>query len=124
MEEVQRGMTRRTFVGTMAATGVVGAIRPGEVEPAERSGAARLALTINGRRRELTVDPRTTLLDLLRENLALTSRHRRARHHGRAGGDRQRDLPRHRHARARPADQARSAAVMGMPRPAAPGAAR
>ena len=72
MEEVQRGMTRRTFVGTMAATGVVGAIRPGEVESAERSGAARLALTINGRRRELTVDPRTTLLDLLRENLALT----------------------------------------------------
>jgi xanthine dehydrogenase YagT iron-sulfur-binding subunit len=72
MEEVQRGMTRRTFVGTMAATGVVGAIRPGEVEPAERSGAAPLALTINGRRRDLTVDPRTTLLDLLRENFALT----------------------------------------------------
>src|SRR5438552_614072 len=72
MEGVQRGMTRRTFVGTMAATGVVGAIRPGEGEPAERSGAARLALTINGRRRELAVDPRTTLLDLLRENLALT----------------------------------------------------
>jgi xanthine dehydrogenase YagT iron-sulfur-binding subunit len=31
-----------------------------------------IALTVNGERRALRIDPRTTLLDLLRENLALT----------------------------------------------------
>ncbi len=31
-----------------------------------------LEITINGDRRELTIDPRTSLLDLLRENLKLT----------------------------------------------------
>ena len=34
--------------------------------------AVRLALTVNGRPQELEVDTRTTLLDLLRENLRLT----------------------------------------------------
>jgi len=50
----------------------MGTIRPGQPEGAERAGEARVTLTINGRRRELAVDPRTTLLDLLRERLALT----------------------------------------------------
>jgi xanthine dehydrogenase YagT iron-sulfur-binding subunit len=56
----------------MAATGVVGTIRPGQIGGAEGADEARVALTINGQRREVAVDPRTTLLDLLRERLALT----------------------------------------------------
>ncbi len=36
------------------------------------SSRVSIALTINGRRQELTVDPWVTLLDLLREHLALT----------------------------------------------------
>jgi xanthine dehydrogenase YagT iron-sulfur-binding subunit len=39
--------------------------------PAETSGVP-ITLTINGSRQELTVDPWVTLLDLLREHLALT----------------------------------------------------
>ncbi len=36
------------------------------------SAALRIALTINGKEQQLAVEPRTTLLDLLREHLALT----------------------------------------------------
>jgi xanthine dehydrogenase YagT iron-sulfur-binding subunit len=73
MEANQRGMTRRTFVSSMTAGGVIGTLRPDEATAAPaRPGASRLALTVNGRRHELTVDPRTTLLDLLREDLGLT----------------------------------------------------
>jgi xanthine dehydrogenase YagT iron-sulfur-binding subunit len=44
-----------------------------EVEqPAAEAGAMPLQLTINGKQQQLTVDPRTTLLDLLREKLQLT----------------------------------------------------
>jgi xanthine dehydrogenase YagT iron-sulfur-binding subunit len=44
-----------------------------EVEqPATESEAMPLHLTINGMQHQLTVDPRTTLLDLLREKLQLT----------------------------------------------------
>jgi len=73
MDEGWHGMTRRAFVGTVAATGVATAVRPAEAQrpDAPRAGA-RLALTVNGRRRDLTIDPRTTLLDLLRERLQLT----------------------------------------------------
>ncbi|HLK08060.1 MAG TPA: 2Fe-2S iron-sulfur cluster-binding protein [Candidatus Angelobacter sp.] len=44
-----------------------------EVEqPAAGAGSMPLQLTINGKQQQLTVDPRTTLLDLLREKLQLT----------------------------------------------------
>jgi len=44
-----------------------------EVEQSSaESGAIPLQLTINGKQHQLTVDPRTTLLDLLREKLQLT----------------------------------------------------
>jgi xanthine dehydrogenase YagT iron-sulfur-binding subunit len=72
MEEGQFGMTRRTFMGSMAATGVVGTVRGTEAAATEAPTRGRLTLTVNGRRRELSVDPRTTLLDLLREGLELT----------------------------------------------------
>lgn len=38
----------------------------------ESAGSIACAITINGQRRELRIDVRTTLLDLLRENLQLT----------------------------------------------------
>jgi xanthine dehydrogenase YagT iron-sulfur-binding subunit len=44
-------------------------------DPAARTAetpAAKLGLTVNGRLRHLTLDPRTTLLDALREHLHLT----------------------------------------------------
>lgn len=44
-----------------------------EVEqPAAENGAIPLQLTVNGKQQQLTIDPRTTLLDLLREKLQLT----------------------------------------------------
>src|SRR5437763_12052407 len=70
------GLTRREFLITSAAT-VALACATG---PARREGAAPLApgepmeitLLLNGEKRALRIDPRTTLLDLLRENLGLT----------------------------------------------------
>jgi xanthine dehydrogenase YagT iron-sulfur-binding subunit len=74
-------MSRRKFVaGVGAITGfaVSGPIssRAGTLEPAVQAPTAAqsvpLELTINGTVHRLSVDPRVTLLDLLRENLGLT----------------------------------------------------
>ena len=69
-------MSRRGFLGSMVAGGVV-ATWPADAQSADAasSGApppVRTALTINGHRHELTLDPRVTLPDLLREHLGLT----------------------------------------------------
>ena len=64
-------MSRRTFMESMVAGGVVAAL-PASAETAEAIPAAQTTLTINGRRHELSLDPRVTLLDLLRERLDLT----------------------------------------------------
>ena len=67
--------TRRDFVKT--ASLLTGAmvleppVHPTEVMAAVENAAA-LELTINGEHHRVRVDPRVTLLDLLRENLALT----------------------------------------------------
>src|SRR5215469_16127654 len=45
--------------------------KPGEEKPAA-VGVSRIALTVNGQRRQLELDPRTSLLDALREHLHLT----------------------------------------------------
>ena len=80
------GPTRRTFLG--ATGGTVAAFIVG-CPPADSSaqahgaatavdalpvieGAIPISLRINGEARQLKVDPRTTLLDCLRENIALT----------------------------------------------------
>ena len=55
----------------MVAGGVVAAL-PASAETAEAIAAAQTTLTINGRQHELSLDPRVTLLDLLRERLDLT----------------------------------------------------
>jgi len=76
------GVPRRTFVATaVAAGGVVAAGKLGAgasafaAEPAEaaRTGpSTRVSLAVNGKRVTVTVDNRTSLLDLLREHLGLT----------------------------------------------------
>jgi xanthine dehydrogenase YagT iron-sulfur-binding subunit len=45
---------------------------PEEATAAERPPSGRVSLTVNGTRRTVTVDNRTSLLDLLREQLGLT----------------------------------------------------
>ncbi|HEX3579233.1 MAG TPA: 2Fe-2S iron-sulfur cluster-binding protein [Thermoanaerobaculia bacterium] len=68
--------SRRSFVlGTAAAAAAI-VVNPilGSADPAPRvdPNAIPVALTINGTRHELRLDPRTTLLDALREHLDLT----------------------------------------------------
>jgi xanthine dehydrogenase YagT iron-sulfur-binding subunit len=73
--------SRRTFIAaTTAVGGAVVAGGPVAGAPALAAGSAaadgppsgRLSLTVNGERHTLTVDNRTSLLDLLREHLGLT----------------------------------------------------
>ena len=79
--------SRRKFLktsGTTAAAGVISAYLPahassvaGEESELEAShlsieGAVSITLHINGKDHKLTIDPRTTLLDCIRETVALT----------------------------------------------------
>ena len=79
-EKFNPPVSRRNFVSSVvAAGGVASAVFPGVVQGARAPESSTTALatlscnlTINGKPEQLTVDPRTTLLDLLRENLHLT----------------------------------------------------
>ncbi|WP_442804752.1 (2Fe-2S)-binding protein [Streptomyces luteogriseus] len=74
--------SRRTFITTTTAVG--GAVMAGGVvagpsvfgaesaDAVEAPPGSRVSLTVNGKRHTLTVDNRTSLLDLLREHLNLT----------------------------------------------------
>ncbi|MFD9196106.1 (2Fe-2S)-binding protein [Streptomyces phaeochromogenes] len=74
--------SRRTFIATTSAAG--GVIAAGglvaapsllgveEAVAAEAPPSSRVSLTVNGKRYTVTVDNRTSLLDLLREHLGLT----------------------------------------------------
>ena len=78
--------SRRKFLktsGTTAAAGVFSAYLPahasGAVEPTESEvnrptieGAVPITLRINGKDHKLNIDPRTTLLDCIRETVTLT----------------------------------------------------
>lgn len=74
--------SRRTFIatstavgGAVVAGGVVGGsylAGAGEAAAAGAPPTSRVSLTVNGIRRTVTVDNRTSLLDLLREHLDLT----------------------------------------------------
>ncbi|MGA5200431.1 (2Fe-2S)-binding protein [Streptomyces variegatus] len=73
--------SRRTFIATTTAVGgavVAGGLTTGPAalaaEPeaaAEAPPSGRVSLTVNGKRHTVTVDNRTSLLDLLREHLNL-----------------------------------------------------
>ena len=66
-------MSRRVFVESMLASGVATSL-PSFAPPTtlRPPPPVSTALTINGRRHQLELDPRVTLLDLLREELDLT----------------------------------------------------
>lgn len=78
-DDVTQGMTRRGFlttVGTGAVTLVIAdklhASPAAEAEMTERGEMARVTLQINGRKYRLLVEPRWSLLYVLREGLGLT----------------------------------------------------
>ena len=76
-----RGLTRRRFLTTMGA-GAVGVAASGQIfaAPAKPSEtpvlqpgeATKVTLRVNGRRHTVLVEPRWTLLDVLREKIGLT----------------------------------------------------
>jgi xanthine dehydrogenase YagT iron-sulfur-binding subunit len=77
-EPITTEITRRAVIETGAAAlllttlphAALGAGPPDDAEPAQPS--IEVELQINGRSHSLTLDPRTTLLDALREHLELT----------------------------------------------------
>ncbi|MGW2326216.1 (2Fe-2S)-binding protein [Streptomyces sp. NPDC001700] len=75
--------TRRTFVttstavgGVVVAGGVIGGsavlVGSGDAAASAPAPSSHVSLTVNGTRRTVTVDNRTSLLDLLREHFGLT----------------------------------------------------
>jgi xanthine dehydrogenase YagT iron-sulfur-binding subunit len=81
------GVSRRKFMTTAGAAGVVSAIEARIVmaqdnaaktasavlpEAHAQAGAMAVMLRVNGKQQQLRVDPRTTLLDCLRDRIALT----------------------------------------------------
>jgi xanthine dehydrogenase YagT iron-sulfur-binding subunit len=79
----QPGFNRRTFLATAGTAGVVAALDArtlmGQAQPPPRptdaakpAGTLQVALRINGKDHRVNVDPRTTLLDCLRETVTLT----------------------------------------------------
>jgi xanthine dehydrogenase YagT iron-sulfur-binding subunit len=76
-DAISTGLSRRDFLG-IAGAGVVGAAVAGAAAPAQAQcdpateALPRLTLMVNGRRRSLQVEPRWTLLYVLREKLGMT----------------------------------------------------
>lgn len=72
MSEIE--MSRRGVLAGSAATAALAAAPHVEAQPAKAPAPATMpvSLTVNGKRRDLTLDTRTTLLDALREHLKLT----------------------------------------------------
>lgn len=83
------GITRRSFLAHLGVAGVAAAslTTPGRAQPAAEAkaddqsgdsmvkappGAVPLTFIVNKKQRSLKIDPRTTLLDCLRENLDMT----------------------------------------------------
>ncbi|MBC2905542.1 (2Fe-2S)-binding protein [Streptomyces cupreus] len=78
-DEPSSGPTRRTFIatstavgGVVVAGGVIGGSLLADPAAAETVRSGQVSLTVNGTRRTVTVDNRTSLLDLLREEFGLT----------------------------------------------------
>jgi xanthine dehydrogenase YagT iron-sulfur-binding subunit len=71
-------LPRRTFIAASAATGAVAVVTcsplacTGPATDAAEALESEVSLTVNGTRHTVTVDNRTSLLDLLREHLGLT----------------------------------------------------
>ena len=73
MGDGDAGLSRRTVLGSGAAgAAAVGMNLRLEAAPTAPNPTTKVALKINGRDHRLDLDPRTTLLDALREHLNLT----------------------------------------------------
>ncbi len=72
MSEIE--MSRRGVLAGSAATAALVAAPNVEAQPAKTAAPATMpvSLTVNGKRQDLTLDTRTTLLDALREHVKLT----------------------------------------------------
>src|SRR5690349_12650645 len=72
-DESTDGVSRRTVLKTAAGATAI-TVLPDRLwaEEADTMHNERLILTVNGQQQALDLDPRTTLLDALREHLALT----------------------------------------------------
>lgn len=71
------GFSRRDFLKTVGVGGIAaGVVGPGEADaqqvPVVGPGAVPIALTINGKTHKLSVEPRVTLLDAVRNHLNIT----------------------------------------------------
>jgi xanthine dehydrogenase YagT iron-sulfur-binding subunit len=69
------GLSRRSFLATTGTAGIVAAVDAREVmgqSPSADSPGMAVTLRVNGKEHRLRVDPRSTLLDCLRETVALT----------------------------------------------------
>jgi xanthine dehydrogenase YagT iron-sulfur-binding subunit len=72
MAKDEKPFSRREFVGSAVAGGIA-TVLPAAAQTRDGVGpVAKCTLTINGERQDIEVDPRVTLLDLLREHLHLT----------------------------------------------------
>jgi xanthine dehydrogenase YagT iron-sulfur-binding subunit len=78
-ESTATGPSRRTFIaasvaagGAVTASGLVGAPAVATTTAVEEALTSRVSLSVNGERHTVTVDNRTSLLDLLREQLGMT----------------------------------------------------
>lgn len=72
MSEIE--MSRRGVLAGSAATAALVAASNVQAQPAKTAAPPNMpvSLTVNGKRRDLTLDTRTTLLDALREHVKLT----------------------------------------------------
>ncbi|AQR72305.1 aldehyde dehydrogenase iron-sulfur subunit PaoA [Sphingomonas sp. LM7] len=75
MREDDFSVTRRGVLAGGGASIAIATVPPARAQtplPEARPSAMKVAMTVNGAKRELEVDTRTTLLDALREHLHLT----------------------------------------------------
>ena len=65
-------VTRRTVLVASAACAASASAKPGSGKASMQHGTIKVELTVNGLQETLALDPRTALLDALREHLSLT----------------------------------------------------
>lgn len=74
-EEIATGVNRRQFVNAVVAGSVAAGVLPlgaeSSTSPEDAAATVHCTLTINGQGHTLDLDPRITLLDLLREHLQM-----------------------------------------------------
>jgi xanthine dehydrogenase YagT iron-sulfur-binding subunit len=70
--EAGKGLSRRSLLKAAAASGALSHGEVGASDPRRLNGSVQIDLALNGARVPVTVEPRTTLLSVLREQVDLT----------------------------------------------------